>query len=97
MTHDQQILRGRGTLLYAVHKNGEGVFIGGMREDFTCFTYGNPHDIVDFAYICAMHRAECVKQMFRIISGNRLRHPIQCVLGVDGAIVRMPGFLAFFG
>ena len=97
MAHDQQILRGRGALLYAVHEDGEGVFISGMCEDFTCFTHGNPHDIVDFAYICAMHRAECVKQMFRIISGNRLRHPIQRVLGVDGAIVRMPGFLAFFG
>ena len=97
MAHDQQILCGCGTLLYAVHEDGEGVFIGGMCEDFTCFTYGNPHDIVDFAYIRAMHGTECVKQMFRIISGNWLRHPIQRVLGVDGAIARMPGFLAFFG
>ena len=46
-TYDLQV----SALLYAVHKNGEGVFIAGMREDFTCFTYGNPHDIVDFAYI----------------------------------------------
>lgn len=87
VAYDQQILRGCGTLLYAVHEDGEGVFIGGMREDFTCFTYGNPYDIVDFADVRAMHGAECVKQMFRIISGNRLRHPIQRVLGVDGAIV----------
>ncbi len=33
--------------------------------------------------------------MFGVGVGNRLCHPIQRVLGVDGAIARMAGFLAF--
>ena len=95
MAHDQQILRGRGALLHTVDERRENVLIGGMRQDFACLTYRHPHDIVDFAYVRAMHRAECVDEMFGVLSGDGPCHPVQRVLGVDGAVVRMAGLLAF--
>ncbi len=97
MAYDQQILRGRATLLHAVHEHCQRVLIGRMRQYFARLTHGNPDDIVDLAHVRAVHRAERVQQMFGVVGGNRLRHPIQRVLGVGRAIVRMPGLLALFG
>ena len=68
-----------------------------MRQDLARLAQRDPDDVVDLAHVRAMHRAERVQQMLGVVGGNRLRHPIQRMLGVGRAIARMAGFLAFLG
>ena len=42
-----------------------------MGQYFARLTHGNPDDIVDFAHVRAVHRAERVQQMFGVVGGNR--------------------------
>ena len=95
--HDDHRVRASGAFPDAVHEDRQQVLVGGMGQDAPRLAYRHPADAVDLADVGAVHGAEGVDQVFGVHGLDRTRHPEHDVLGVDGAVLGPPGFLALLG
>ena len=85
------------TLLHPVNEQREDVLIGGMAEFLACLSRGEPNNLIDFADIRPMHRAERVSAAQVVNRTDWRGHPELDVLSVHRAILGMASFAAFLG